>query len=162
MDPPCNPHHPTFRTDTRSRAHFTPSLPHISSPYIYVLCNCLLSVSCTTWRWPLSRAETYHHTYTCDDIRGSPDDEHMCSKHVEAWNKLIVKQKFCTSNWLITEMHGQQNIKKELFLSTIVTRTRRHTELTTKLKYLMGKLCFARKHPVQLFVQFFTQLNCTV
>jgi len=22
-----------------------------------------------------------------------PDDEHMCSKHVEAWNKLIVKQK---------------------------------------------------------------------
>jgi len=24
-----------------------------------------------------------------------PDDEHMCSKHVEAWNELIVKQKFC-------------------------------------------------------------------
>jgi len=22
------------------------------------------------------------------------DDEHMCSKHVEAWNKIIVKQKF--------------------------------------------------------------------
>ena len=27
----------------------------------------------------------------------------MCSKHVEAWNKLIVKQKFCASSWLITE-----------------------------------------------------------
>ena len=40
-----------------------------------------------------------------------PDDEHMCSKHVEAWNKLIVKQKFCASSWLITEMHGQQNVK---------------------------------------------------
>ena len=32
----------------------------------------------------------YHHTYTCDDTRGCvmqfwpPDDEHMCSKHVEA------------------------------------------------------------------------------
>jgi len=30
--------------------------------------------------------------------------EHMCSKHVEAWNKLIVKQKFCASSWLITEI----------------------------------------------------------
>jgi len=35
----------------------------------------------------------------CDDTRGyvmqfwPPDDEHICSKHVEAWNKIIVKQK---------------------------------------------------------------------
>jgi len=42
----------------------------------------------------------YHHTYMCDDTRGCvmqfwlPDDEHICSKHVEAWNKLIVKQNF--------------------------------------------------------------------
>ena len=28
----------------------------------------------------------------------------MRSKHVEAWNKLIVKQKFCASSWLITEI----------------------------------------------------------
>jgi len=35
----------------------------------------------------------------------SPDDEHMCSKHVEAWNKLIVKQNFCASSWLITEIN---------------------------------------------------------
>ena len=34
-------------------------------------------------------------TYRCDDTRDCiiqfcpPDDEHMCSKHVEAWNKLI-------------------------------------------------------------------------
>jgi len=50
-------------------------------------------------------------TYWCDDTRGCvmqfwpPDDEHMCSKHVEAWNKLIVKQKFCASSWLITEVN---------------------------------------------------------
>ena len=49
-------------------------------------------------------------TYRCDDTRGCiiqfwpPDNEHMCSKHVEAWNKLIVKQKFCASSWLITEI----------------------------------------------------------
>jgi len=28
----------------------------------------------------------------------------MYSKYVEAWNKLIVKQKFCASNWLITDI----------------------------------------------------------
>jgi len=48
-------------------------------------------------------------------------------------------------------------------LSTIVTRTRRHTELTKKLINLMGKLCCATEHSVQFFAQFFfTQLNCTV
>ena len=42
----------------------------------------------------------YHHTCRCDDTKGcvmqiwSPDDEHMFSKHVEVWNKLIVKQNF--------------------------------------------------------------------
>jgi len=28
-----------------------------------------------------------------------------CSKHVEAWNKLIVKQKFCATGWLITKIN---------------------------------------------------------
>jgi len=38
-------------------------------------------------------------TYRCDDTRGcvmqfwSPDDEHMCSKHVEAWNKTYCNTK---------------------------------------------------------------------
>ena len=44
-------------------------------------------------------------TYSCDDTRDCivqfcpPNDEHMCSKHVEAWNKLIIK--FSASSWLI-------------------------------------------------------------
>jgi len=33
-----------------------------------------------------------------------PDDEHVCSKHVEAWNKPIVKQKFCASSCSITDI----------------------------------------------------------
>ena len=47
----------------------------------------------------------YHHTYRCDDTRDfivqfwPPDDEHLCSKQVEAWNKLIIK--FSASSWLI-------------------------------------------------------------
>ena len=68
--------------------------------------------------------ESVHRTatYRCDDIRDCiiqfcpPDDEHMCSKHVGAWNKLIIK--FSASRWWILinkyiEMHGQQNIKKK-------------------------------------------------
>jgi hypothetical protein len=46
------------------------------------------------------------------------------------------------------------------FLSTLVTRTRRHTELTQKkLTNLMGNLYCATEHSVQFFVQFFTQFK---
>ena len=67
-----------------------------------------------TYRWPsCAQVDTVHETatYMCDDTRGCvkqfwpPDDEHMCSKHVEAWNKLILKQKFRASSWLITEIN---------------------------------------------------------
>jgi len=55
------------------------------------------------------------------------------------------------------------NKRQPFFLSTTVTRTRRHIELTKKkLTNLMGNLCCTREHSVQFFVQFFTQLNCTV
>jgi len=39
-------------------------------------------------------------TYRCDDTRGCvmqfwpPEDEHMCSKHVEAWNKTYCETNF--------------------------------------------------------------------
>ena len=40
------------------------------------------------------------HVSRCDDTRGCvmqfwpPDDEHMCSKHVEAWNKTYCETNF--------------------------------------------------------------------
>ena len=43
--------------------------------------------------------------YTASGIITPIGDEHMCSKHVEAWNKLIVKQKFCASSWLVTDIN---------------------------------------------------------
>jgi len=49
-----------------------------------------------------------------------------------------------------------------LFLSTIVTRTRRHRTDKKKLAHLMENLCCARENSVQLFVQIFTQLNSVV
>ena len=38
------------------------------------------------------------------------NDEHMCLKHVEAWNKLILKQKFCAPSWLITEKNNSLTV----------------------------------------------------
>ena len=72
-------------------------------------------------------------TYRCDDTRGCvtqfrpPDDEHMCSKHVEAWNKCYCKTKtLCiklVKYWAkYTEMHGQQNVTKKIKLVTTATR----------------------------------------
>jgi len=49
-----------------------------------------------------------------------------------------------------------------LFLTTIVMRTRRHTELKKKLTNLMGNVCYAREHSVQFFVQFYYTVKCTV
>ena len=53
----------------------------------------------------------YHHAYrwssrfTISLFHASTCFEDMCSKHVEAGNKLVVKQKFCASSWLITEIN---------------------------------------------------------
>jgi len=72
-------------------------------------------------------------TYKCDDTRGCvmqfwpPDYEHMCSKHVEAWNKLTVKQKFCASSWLITEIN---------ILRCMVSKTSKK-----KKQYLFKQIC---------------------
>jgi len=71
-----------------------------------------VAVSCTGCSNPAGFVLPVHETatYRCDDTRGCitqfwpPDDEHMCSKHVEAWTKLTVKQKICASSWLITEI----------------------------------------------------------
>ena len=48
------------------------------------------------------------------------NDEHMCSKHVETWNKLILKQKFCAPSWLITE---------KIILRCTVSETSKFSEL---------------------------------
>jgi len=53
----------------------------------------------------------------------------MCSKHVDASNKHIIK--FSASSWLIltneyTEMHGQQNIKIDEYFTQLLTPTHAH------------------------------------
>jgi len=59
----------------------------------------------------INQLDAQNFCFTISLFNASTCFEHMCSKHVEALNKLIVKQKCCASNWLNTEMHGQQNVK---------------------------------------------------
>jgi len=61
---------------------------------------------------------------------------------------------FLFSDNITAELSSKQQTTA-LFLSTIVTRTRRHTELTKKLTNVMGNVCWAREHSFQFFVQFF-------
>jgi hypothetical protein len=57
---------------------------------------------------------------------------------------------FLFSDNIMADVASKQQ-KTALFLSTIVTRPRRQTELTKKLTNLMGNLCCAREHSVQFF-----------
>jgi len=63
----------------------------------------------------------YHHTYRCDDTRGCipPDDEHMCSKHVETRNKIYCETILCiklVNYWdKYAEMHCQRNVRIWLY-----------------------------------------------
>jgi len=66
----------------------------------------------------------------------------------------ILRFLFFFSDNIMADVASKQQTTA-LFLSTTVTRTRRHTELTKKLTNLMGNLCCAREHSVQFFVQFF-------
>jgi hypothetical protein len=61
---------------------------------------------------------------------------------------------FCFSENIMADVANKQQTTAS-FLSTTVTRTRKHTELTKKLIILMGNLCCAREHSVQFFVQIF-------
>ena len=109
-----------------------------------------------TYRWPsraqVERAVHETATYRCDDTRGCvtqfwpPDDDHVCSKHVEAWNKLIVKQKFCASSWLITEI----NIRRY----TVSKTSKGFKCYMTELQHFTVKLLWERPFPVScpLFV----------
>jgi hypothetical protein len=53
----------------------------------------------------INQLDVQNFCFTISLFHASTCFEHMCSKHVEAWDKLIVKQKFCTSSWLIAEIN---------------------------------------------------------
>ena len=64
----------------------------------------LLTVHLSIFISVINQLDAQHFCFTISLFHASTCFEHMCSKHLEAWNKLIVKQKFCTSSLLITEI----------------------------------------------------------
>jgi len=75
----------------------------------------------------------YHHTYRCDMCDGiggcvmqfwPPDDEHMCSKHVQALNKTVqrwrcvitVKYFIASVNWLLVHPVYNEEICRFFFI----------------------------------------------
>ena len=70
----------------------------------------------------------------------------------------ILRFLFFFSDNIMAEAASKQHTTA-LYLSTIVTSTRRHTEMTKKMTSLMGNLCCASEYSVQFFVQFFTTVK---
>jgi len=64
----------------------------------------LLTVHLSIFISVINQLDAQNFCLTLSLFHASTCFEHMWSKHVEAWNKLIVKQKFCASIWLITEI----------------------------------------------------------
>ena len=93
----------------------------------------------------INQIDAQNFCFTISLFRASTCFEHMCSKHVEAWNKIIVKQKFCASSWLITEIsvlycsHSSQNILafKDVFLPALYWK-----QLDSCAKFLCTILCY--------------------
>ena len=98
--------------------HENLTLPHKNSlPYeVKVICLRLVLVCIKTkflyFISVINQLDAQHFCFTISFIsclyilfHASTCFEHMCSKHVEAWSKLIVKQKFCASIWVITEIN---------------------------------------------------------
>jgi hypothetical protein len=132
----------------------------LSFPVIIHTQNCAVhsgnptvsSVYLPTPRWHHLKAHPFLAIHSADDHRMI-----YSLSNTTSYSTFL----FFFSDNIIADVASKQ-LKTVLFLYTIVTRTRRHTELTTILTNLTGKLCFAREYSVQFFVQFFTQLNCTV
>jgi hypothetical protein len=64
-----------------------------------------LSKTCRVFTSVINKLDAQYCCFTVSLFHASTCFEHMCSKHVEAWNKLTVKQKFCASSWLITDIN---------------------------------------------------------
>jgi len=72
----------------------------------------------------------------------------------------ILRFLFCFSENITADVASKQQTTALFYPPQ--SHAQEDTELTTKLKKLMGKLWCAREYSVQFFMQFFTQLNCTV
>ena len=135
----------------------------LSFPVVFHTDNCavhsrnptVFSVYLPTPQWHRLKAHPFLTIHLADERRHDifPSKFHFLLQ--------ILRFLFFFSDNIMADVASKQQTTA-LLLSATVTRARRHTELTKKLTNLMRNLCCAGEHSVQFFVQFFTQLNCTV
>ena len=73
---------------------------------LYIFFDVLLTVHLTIFVSVINQLDAQNVCFIISLFHAFTCFEHMCSKLVEAWNKLIVKQNFCASSWLITETNA--------------------------------------------------------
>ena len=109
-----------YKDDARSHKHNT---------YIYFIhtlhtaihtytenFDVLLTVHLSIFISVINQLDAHNFCFTISLFLASTCFEHMCLKHVEARNKLTVKQKFCASSWLITEINTLKSHSTDLKL----------------------------------------------
>ena len=77
---------------------------NVSAQTQQIVLDVLLTVHLSIFVSVINQLDAQNFCFTVSLFHASTCFEHMRSKHVEARNKLIVKQKLCASVWLITEM----------------------------------------------------------
>ena len=92
----------------------------LSYPYRIITLgfDVLLTVHLSIFISVINQLDAQNFCFTVSLFHASTCFEHMCSKHVEAWNKLIVKQQFCASSWLITEINITLGVTWSCFLNS--------------------------------------------
>jgi len=89
-------------------------LKKISKKFCTAFFDVLLTVHLSIFILVINQLDAQHFCFTISLFYASTCFENMCSKHVEAWNKPIVKQKFCVTSWLITEINMYSMLKNKL------------------------------------------------
>jgi len=95
-------HHTYRRDDTRGWEFYNVSSFNVNNG---IQLDNNFDCNLTTFISVISQLDAQNFCFTISLYHASTCFVHMCSKHVEAWNKLIVKQKFCASSWLISEIN---------------------------------------------------------
>jgi hypothetical protein len=94
----------------------------------------LLTVHLSIFISVINQLDAQNFCFTTSLFNASKCFENMCLKHVEAWNKLTVKQKFCASSWLITEIKKKHEKLSKQLNNTVFSKLRLNRTVGSHLK----------------------------
>ena len=134
---------------------FTVLFFSLQNAVCFIILNCLVPVLCTFYiqgvvklkknnscakrlnkAIPLASGDLHETaTYGCEDTRGCvmqfwpPDNEHMCSNHVQAWNTKINIRRTCCALGLLVDSNGfwERNIRGKRVGAVSSFKCNKHT-----------------------------------